>query len=113
MITTHGARGWFLSSKSLKVVKRLRLHPGGPEMRPYIYARISIIMSASSPGIPPGGGVANRGSARWLRSPWLKAPLTSATHALARRLANIWQHSGTSEVSGVGTDLLNMLMSGS
>ena len=70
-------------------------------------------MSSDSPGIPPGGGVANSGSFRWLRMPWLKAPLTSPTHVLARMLASICKQSGTSEVSGVGTERRRMVMSGS
>eukprot|EP00973_Karenia_brevis_P025876 3570762-Karenia_brevis.AAC.1 len=67
MHTTQGAKGWRLKPSSLNVVKRLVLHPGGPEMSPYISALHEYIIGF--PGIPPGGGVAKRGSVLCPRSP--------------------------------------------
>eukprot|EP00973_Karenia_brevis_P026023 3590558-Karenia_brevis.AAC.1 len=67
--------------------------------------------SSVSPGIPPGGGVAKRGSSLCPQSRCENAPLTSPTHALARILASICRLNGASEVSGVGTERLSIAMS--
>ena len=60
-------------------------------------------MSSSSPGKPPGGGLAKSRSGRCCRSPWENADLTSATQAAASMLASICSDKGTSLVEGVGT----------
>ena len=62
---------------------------------------------------PSGGGVANNRWSRMPLMPCVKADLTSATHARACIEASICNDSGTSVVSGVGTDRLRMAISGS